>query len=854
MKNLTFPDPCGPGIKNVTGFVPHYRPDDNYYKIRELQVDESDNKIWVTLQDDNGSILSPDWCIHIGYFELSDTGPTYTYHEVWKYSHLGGLVEGEIDKVTIHPGQNLVLALHWGGFWRGHSSLLVFDLTTGGLIKNWNHSTHPDFPAYAGKVTGSAYNKGFVYDPTAGKIYMTFEYTTELDQGDRRGLAIVDYLTERTAYERPTYATYDDYWFQGININNAGEVLLTVHENYMGGIVMFDPTTLIWTLYDNSTWPGLFPNNEGTGGPPFYDEQEGLIYAKTGSYQIIVFSRYGYIQQSKYKMGTYATSWAFGGTSSLVQGFIDYDPAVVYDAVDGGLYAFWVNQVGTEFSIKWDKEISNFNLVDYILAGSDVVITRSIDGNPATLDFTVARGHLFDTFNQLSLWRTILSKGRRITVQQGEKVADVEYWQNLGTFVIMERSMTYKKGEYPAMTVRAECRSGIWRENIISATAAYTNYPEDIIKDIVVDFTDMILADMILPTFVDRVTIHHSWIDTSVWDIVMQLCHRFCYYPRFDVDGKLTARLISNANAIAHTYSNTTKLIDVTPDDSFSDYTNRIIVSGQELDYVDVLYPEERVGYLSGTVGWWSGGKSYTVYYSEDKEKRVLNPRLDVKDSVTSIIGELAGGTHEEISEEDPEHHYVKIHVDTRDLTGLLIALLGTTGLIWMSRSTTDAPGLDTPGHIHARMGTWVTDALLFAALNIMASVSTFQYEIFGQPIGEVRRSIQCEPAANDLAMQEIYGMVVEKKIDDPLCYTVVACNKVAVFELLIVQLQRKRIKFSKVTHLQDEEGDTIRIVHPYSGGTVTVFITDLVRKMMIPGSPDSEGYWIDEIEGWVLD
>ena len=95
--------------------------------------------------------------------------------------------------------------------------------------------------------------------------------------------------------------------------------------------------------------------------------------------------------------------------------------------------------------------------------------------------------------------------------------------------------------------------------------------------------------------------------------------------------------------------------------------------------------------------------------------------------------------------------------------------------------------------------------------------------------------------------------MVVPKKYEDSMCYTVDQCQLVADFEGLITQLQRKRVKFSKITHLQDEDGDTIQFPHPYTNIAMKVFITDLTRRMKISDSPNGEGYWIDDIEGWVL-
>jgi hypothetical protein len=76
----------------------------------------------------------------------------------------------------------------------------------------------------------------------------------------------------------------------------------------------------------------------------------------------------------------------------------------------------------------------------------------------------------------------------------------------------------------------------------------------------------------------------------------------------------------------------------------------------------------------------------------------------------------------------------------------------------------------------------------------------------------------------------------------------------VANHERDVAQAQRKRIKFSKISHLQDEEGDTITIVHPASGQTMDVFITDLTRKYSVPEGPgNDEASCIDEIEGWCL-
>ncbi len=70
---------------------------------------------------------------------------------------------------------------------------------------------------------------------------------------------------------------------------------------------------------------------------------------------------------------------------------------------------------------------------------------------------------------------------------------------------------------------------------------------------------------------------------------------------------------------------------------------------------------------------------------------------------------------------------------------------------------------------------------------------------------------------------------------------------------MMVTKLQRKRIKITKIAHLQDEEGDTIQFRHPYSLRDMKVFVTKLTRKIVIPDDSHGGGTFEDEIEGWVF-
>ena len=70
--------------------------------------------------------------------------------------------------------------------------------------------------------------------------------------------------------------------------------------------------------------------------------------------------------------------------------------------------------------------------------------------------------------------------------------------------------------------------------------------------------------------------------------------------------------------------------------------------------------------------------------------------------------------------------------------------------------------------------------------------------------------------------------------------------------ELWILRAQRRRVKFTKTAHLQDDAGDTLQLPHPYTGAPLKLFVTNLTRTMTISAGGGS-GAYTDNIEGWVL-
>jgi hypothetical protein len=153
--------------------------------------------------------------------------------------------------------------------------------------------------------------------------------------------------------------------------------------------------------------------------------------------------------------------------------------------------------------------------------------------------------------------------------------------------------------------------------------------------------------------------------------------------------------------------------------------------------------------------------------------------------------------------------------------------------------------------YITIPFGRLIESMWMFITLQIVSAIANFQYEIWGRPVGKIKRSVQGQ--ADDADLQAEIGDTITQKLEDPLCYSASDCTFVALQEIMVHKLQRKRVTFSKIADFRDEVGDTIQINHPYTGAAMKVFITDLKRTMVIPSALDSQEVPTDSIQGWVL-
>lgn len=834
----------------------NHEPSRAKYSLGYFTIDAINKRLYVAYRD-FGTVGN----VSIGYIDLTDPGPQYTYNEVIYDTTLDFATRGQMDLsgsggIQILPEADLVIITKQAdglGVWTD-LPMRVYSLSGGGLTKIYRRSTFPTHP------DGGVY-RDFLFKIVGGQrvLYCPFEYRTTFGQSSFRGIYKFNLDTETGSYLRPTTSTEDEYGIQNISDLDNDNIVMTSNIN---GIYIMNVNTEAWTVINNANTPGLTGDGiDRIGRQVSYDPLRGIILS--GTYQVfggwlglLAVSQFGPLRKSKFLLGNVGSPWSFPSAgSNFVQGINDYNAVAVVDPVSSGIYAFWVNDTLTELSIKWDFEQGNVNLDPHIVRDSDIAMERFIDGSPSRLSFIVSDGHLFDPHNINSVLSTVLKKGRQITLRFGELSAGTSFWKNQGTYLVVETSMEYERGNYPIMNVSCEDKLSTWDDHEVIATDSYFGVDPDVaLDDIVQSFTDFTSSTINLPTMNNKEEINYQWLEMTVLDIVLQLTNRFGYYPRIDMDGKFNIKEISENNSISQTYTDASPIVNFSPDDTFSDFTNKVVVSGEEIDFIEVIHTEERIGILEGTIGWWGGKEIHKLYYSEDKQRTARNPRMNVLKTMTSMgfkVAEVFGGSISEgIEGEDPDEHWVETFMEVPNLVPMLIAALGVAaGGIWVGNWNIHPTGGGPPTR-SIPVGRAIFGGGVMIALNILGSVASYQHEIWASPIGKIRRSIQA--IANDTVAQADLGYEVEKKLDDPLCNTVLGCQFVADFELMVSRLQRSRVRFTKITNMLYEDGDTIQIIHPHTGQSLRIFITQLRRRMSVAGESNN-GYFFDDIEGWVV-
>ena len=734
---------------------------------------------------------------------------------------------------------------------------LMFLDKNGNIVKTFSHDSHPGFP------TGYTTETIYINNGAAGSIYFSFDY--DGDYPDRRGICRLDLAEEQCYYIEPNWFTCTGEC--GLrNLYDMGDDRILMSVEMLGcdkgGVAILDTDGHNWTHYSNENIPGMITSNYGDAGCGSwrnkvgssylsYDPVSQTIYAGyPGNHYwagdnpmgIIIFSELGAYSILQYTTITGVDSTpTYGNFTDLSFYKFEYNPAIAIDT-DGYAWFSWDHMDSvSENSLIWANTISDKQIEDYLIKNSTLQVEWEVD-KPNKLIFELSHGHLFDPMNLSSIWSIYFKKGRVITLKLGEIVSSVDYLQDQGQFLVKDISLSYSKN-YPKIKIVAEDIRSLWEDTHIVTSEYFSNAsPVTVTENLLVDHGNLTASDFDIPSYVDSHNLYHQFIDMGLIDAVQLILDHFGYFGFVNVNNKFEPRKFNFLGSPNHTYTGT-EIVEFTPDSKYATWTNRIIVTGMSNVYSEVLFELESVTKVSGTVGHWGGDKDIIVYYSEDHERICRNPRLEIIMSLKEFeVWGIGGGGGEEISSVDVNEQYLIITLEIPDFTGVIIALI--IAIVALGIYCIPCDGFIIGGYCGPCIFALTT--LLNILLYILGAVASYSYNIWARPIGHERATFQSQADDVDF-QQELGGKIVIEVIDDPFCYSIGECYRVANQELNVAMSQRRRLKFKKTGHLMDEIGDIIRINHPYSEEIIDIFITKLKRLYKIGGEI------IDDIEGWRL-
>lgn len=774
-----------------------------------------DNKLWFGFHISRHYINGGSLAV-FGYIDLTQITAPYEFVPV------GTAAYGEPAGFSFYPDDDIVLT--WTDYYYYYGPRLNVLNISSETFNYYHNDTHSDFPRNG--VSGAVLVGG-------STIYsVPIWNTTYAADHDKWGLMEINIDTDLITYYYPDWITTPGNYLTGdIEVDEtAGEVICRTAD----GVVIFNYLTKTWEQFENTAVDTLPPSYSGSTG-----YTQGLAYDPTRRFlfygnadAVYLVPRDGLLNSIEYITGDDVDGWDFADSSLMVSGYSNISPSLAVDDSDV-IYGTWTN----DSTINWDNTAARINLDEYLVKDIALELRHTIN-EASELSFSVSHGHLFDVHNDNSLLRPYLAKGRGVSVRIGELIDGVEYWAMQGTYLVRGQRTALKRGTYPVMAITCADKRCLWDDHQIVAINVDSQTPEEALPALIDDNTSFLTEDVTTPTMPLSFRFDAQWLDSYFSDIVDDIAHRFQHFPFIRPDGNMEFRPFDFSATVKNAYE-IGQIASWNPDDTYSDLTNRITVTGISLEDFQVMHEEERLGGLSGTVGWWGYKKDKTVYYSEDKQKTAKNPRLAVIETSTSILFKLAGKITERISEEDPYFHYCVVEVKAPNLIPLLVSAIA----IYTAGNFT--PDLAIQGET-IPVGRKIEGVGLLLAMMVLGSVGNYQYEIYGNPIGYVKRTYSDD--ADDEELQQEVGLN-EKVLEGFLCHSQGHCKTVADFEMDLIKAQRSRVTVEKIAHLQDEVGDIVTCPHPATGVDKKIFITGITRTY----KPAKGGGLLDSVEGWVL-
>lgn len=813
------------------------------WAVRKAWIDDDTNRLYVFIPDS----YYHDDSMQMGYIDLTQTGPEYNFTPVLTFA--SGMEKNNVawcNRVVHYPLQNLLLTTGANEGFAAYGCTMVFDTEANAEYKRYKRTTHPEFPH------GGLFDAVIVDGTTIfGLVFYTTEYA-----GDyyKYWLCQIDLVTDTITYHYPTFESTKR--FVGNTSYGRARPRMSVNESdgelIIGGLpypVIFNYITLTFEYLEvTSSNTGPFVSDYDWASlvyDPISDMFFGQKHHGFGFYtSAFGVPRDGQVNHITYITGTEVGGgvWDFEDPERFVAGFDNMNGRITLDK-NAAIWLFWEEGSEDTDNISWGKTGAEMDATSYFVGKLEIAWDLTGDPNELTIEFS--HGHLFDNNNKLAILNYYLRKNNLIVIELGDKYLGSSYYQEQGSFVITEAAVKYSKNEYPTMSVVAHDVRSLWSQHQIVAVQVTSKTPKQALQYLVSAHTNFDIADVILPDLDAGFTFSTQWLDAILLDCMNDVANRFNYALKVSVENELDVIKLDFDKEADHIYTDNKGLLDYETDESCSSSVNKIIVTGQSLDDIEVIYAEERLGALSGTVGWWGFKKDFYVYYSDDKSKRARYPRLEILESTTSIMFMLAGKIKERIRYEDPDDKYCIVEIKAPNLIPILVTGLGIYALGKFVFDNVVTFGFVGNYGYTISWGRLIEAIGVTMCLMVLSSMGSYQYEIWGRPVGYVKRNYA--ESADDEKLQAQVGMEIQSKEEGFLCHSPAHCYFVANMEMDLLKAQRNKVRIRKVAHLQDELGDVLVVKHPYTGADMRLFVAKLKRVL------DKKSGFFDEIEGWVV-
>lgn len=481
------------------------------------------------------------------------------------------------------------------------------------------------------------------------------------------------------------------------------------------------------------------------------------------------------------------------------------------------LIAFW-DRPGSRY-LQWDEDLSTEVDVSNYVDSIQIDMTDENESNQAVITMS-DRYAYFDIMNYGSLRSDYFEENNRIKIEMGYNGVYLPAFNGL----ISKGSSVHRRGSTMEYRVRCFGKDKNWFSKKVTTTFFENQTVSYIVEYIITNYGGLTPSEYDLPT-ISAVIPSVQFIDEYIYDMIFKLMQAYNYFPYFNEEGVLVARKVVDASAsIDYTYfqdgtdtvgANKAPAMNIEGFESewFDDeLVNRVVVVGETASKDETTFPEEFMGFIQGSAGWFSRSQEFTFYFSEDKQLYCVEPRLDIKDSCSN---RFFGGGESLSSPGSGKQNYCTINQNTSNQVVALYVLIATSiACAWLVGK----------GVIFNPLA-----FVLATAITILGQVSNFYYEIYAKPVGEPAPET-IEAVAEDATLIQQYGEI-KKEIDNPFLDTYDKCKALADNELQKAKWFRKKPTITIVQNMGHQVQDIIQVFNPHTGYSYKVYVREVHRS-----------------------